>query len=172
MGHTEIQPHIFILFVGHLSKKSFLPQSYKYLFSSLLLFSSNFPLKKSTSNHSNGIHINSKPRDSFDCLHYYTHSCQESIVLPWTSYSRIRNTHLKSHVLIHFTISNITHAFFGSFSDLNANVARITEFFPCYHHRKPLADVDHPLDFTYMSTRVFHSVLITINKTTLIGQIS
>lgn len=63
----------------------------------------------------------------------------------------------KSEVLIPFTSSDITHAFFGPFPDLNTNVARISEFFPCYHGTKTLAAIDQPLDLTYMSTRVFYS---------------
>lgn len=61
----------------------------------------------------------------------------------------------KSQVLIPFTISDIMHAFSGPFPDLNMNVAKTSEFLPCYRCTKPLVAVDQPLDFTYMSTRVF-----------------
>lgn len=67
----------------------------------------------------------------------------------------------KSQVLIPFNISDITHVFSSSLPDLNMNVERVSEILPCYHHTKPLAVVDKPLDFTYMSTCVFQLALYT-----------
>ncbi|KAI5389673.1 hypothetical protein KIW84_075101 [Lathyrus oleraceus] len=51
----------------------------------------------------------------------------------------------KSQVLIPFIIAEITHAFSDPFSDVNTNVARINEFFPCYHRTKPLGAMKEPL---------------------------
>lgn len=72
---------------------------------------------------------------------------QEEKVLTW-----------KLHVLIPFIISRITHVFSGPFLDINTNVAKPSEIFPCYHRTKTLEDMTKPLYFNYMATRVFCSV--------------
>lgn len=142
MGHTQFQPPTFSPFVDHLSKKffwfyflleenskkikemnGFLPKSINsfllifFYFLPFFYLLQNFKVsfcKNSNSTHfnSNGIHINSKQEDFSYCLHHYILAGNQLYVSK-PPIQEEKSIIWKSHVLIPFTISDITHAFSG-----------------------------------------------------------
>lgn len=80
------------------------------------------------------------------------------VYVPETSLEEEKARICKSKVLISLYVFDKTHVFLGSLPDPNAKAGKLKEFFPCYHHTKPIVYSKQTTGLNHMSAS-FHVFL-------------